>query len=288
MSINSENIFTNGALIQIRTSIYIGRKKMSFDQMEGLPTEIVRGVHDLFEKGFKEKLEAVRSYDLDTRRHIDRPAYSVPFPINGVYFVPNNKIDEVYAYLDSRKQGREELIQDVLDNYEAAINSFADKYPDYYARARYKYPTVSQLRSKYNYSYGTFFISPVAANKRSKEEFDQTIKEMRQDVINTIYSELIDRTNTLKRQSSEGKMNQRTFNNLSKFLEEINSVYSQFVDRDDLKNMIAKVKAETLGITAEDLRDNNSQREKFHKAMTKLTNEIQALPDVEMKRSLDF
>jgi septal ring factor EnvC (AmiA/AmiB activator) len=83
-------------------------------------------------------------------------------------------------------------------------------------------------------------------------------------------------------------MNQRTFNNLQKFLEQVDSTYSGFIDRADLQATLKKVKAGIKGMSADMLRDNEAQRAKFHKAISALTAEIKALPDVETRRAIDF
>jgi hypothetical protein len=292
--INESNIFNKGMLISLRTGAYAGRKKLSADQLKDLPKEIVRGVHDLFEHVFKEKLEGIMNFDGHTRSTVK--AMSVPFPIDGVYFLSFNKIEGVIEYLDARKEQRKELVEEVLDKYNDAIASFAEKYPDYYRRAKDKYPTKATLATRFYSDYQFIKISAPDKNpmispeqyKREMQKFSETVAEMKKEVVGTIYQTMTELTERLKRQSKDGKMNQRTFNNLGKFLEQINDVYSEFVDRGDLKAVLDKIKAETIGVTADSLRDNDSQRKKFHKAISALTEEIKALPDVDMKRAIDF
>lgn len=293
-TINENNIFEKGMLISLNLGNYAGRKKLSDDQLENLPKEIVRGVHDLFEKAFKEKLDAITKHDAETRGNLKMQ--SVPFPIDGIYFLSYDRIEKMIAYLDERKQSRWVLVEEVLANYEAAKDSFANKYPAYYAKAQYKYPTKARLAQRFYFEYQFLKISAPDKNplispeqyKREMEKFKQTINEMKQEVVGIIYQSLSDLTNRLKRQSKDGKMNQRTFNNLHKFLDQIDGVYGEFIDRKDLQDTLKKVKAEIKGMSADMLRDNDAQRKKFNKAMTALTNEIQALPDVETKRAIDF
>ena len=292
--INENNIFEKGMLINLKTGAYAGRKKLSADQLKDLPKEIVRGVHDLFEHAFKEKLEGIMNFDGATRAYVK--TFSVPFPIDGVYFLAFEKIDNIIEFLDRRKEQRLEMVEDVLNRYEDAITAFAVKYPDYYKRAKDKYPSKSRLAERFYFDYQFLKISApdksplISAEqyKREMQKFGETISEMKKEVVGTIYQTMIELTERLKRQSKDGKMNQRTFNNLGKFLEQINDVYADFLDRDDLKAALDKVKKETLGITADGLRDNDAQRKKFNKAISALTEEIKTLPDIELKRSIDF
>jgi hypothetical protein len=293
-TVNENNIFEKGMLISLNLGAYAGRKKLSDDQLENLPKEIVRGVHDLFEKGFKEKLDAISKHDAETRGNLK--SNCVPFPIDGIYFLAYDRIENMIAYLDERKISRWTLVEEVLEHYEDAKNDFAKKYPTYFAKAQYKYPSKTKLAGRFYFEYQFLKISAPDKNpmispemyKREMEKFRQTVSTMKQEVVGIIYQSLFDLTNRLKRQSKDGKMNQRTFNNLHKFLEQVDSTYTEFIDRKDLQDTLQKVKAEIKGMSADMLRDNDAQRAKFHKAISALTNEIQTLPDVEAKRAIDF
>lgn len=293
-TVNENNIFEKGMLISLKLGAYAGRKKLSSDQLENLPKEIVRGVHDLFEKAFKEKLEAISSHDMETRNTLK--SKSVPFPIDGVYFLSYDRIEEIINYLDERKLSRIELVKEVLNNYEDAKDAFAKKYPKYYVTAQNKYPHKSQLMGRFYFEYQFLKISAPDKNpmispemyKKEMEKFRHTISVMKQEVVGIIYQSLTDLTLRLKTQSKDGKMNQRTFNNLHKLLEQIDGTYSEFIDRKDIQDTLKKVKAEIKGMSADMLRDNDLQRNKFHKAISALTKEIQALPDIETKRAIEF
>jgi hypothetical protein len=292
--VNENNIYEKGVLINLNMGAFSGRKKLSADQLENLPKEIVRGVHDLFEKSFKLKLNAVDSHDSSTRD--DLKYWCIPFPLKGVYFLPSDRIEKVISFLEERKSSRQELIKEILDGYEDAKAVFAEKYPEYYKRAQNSYPSKSRLASRFYFEYQFLKISAPDNNslispeqyRKEMEKFRETINEMKQEVVSIVYQSLSDLTNRLKKQSKDGKMNQRTFNSLHKFLEQVDSTYTEFIDRKDLQDTLEKVKAEIKGMSADMLRDNDAQREKFHKAISALTNEIQALPDVEAKRAIDF
>ena len=294
--LNENNIFEKGMLISLNLCSYAGRKKLDQDQLKDLPKEIVRGVHNLFETAFKEKLDAISSHDTETRAELRSIEKSVPFPINGICFIPYEKIEMVIEYLDERKISRQKLVEDVLANYSSAKQTFADKYPEYYAKAQHKYLSKEKLAQKFYFQYQFLKISAPDKNpmispeqyKREMEKFRQTIQAMKQEVVGIIYQSLSELTNRLKKQSKDGKMNQRTFNNLHKFLEQVDDTYASFVDRKDLQDTLKKVKAEIKGMSADMLRDNDAQRAKFHKAISSLTKEIEALPDVEAKRAIDF
>jgi hypothetical protein len=124
--------------------------------------------------------------------------------------------------------------------------------------------------------------------KVEMKKFRDTIEEMKKEVLSIIYQVLLEKTVTLKKQCTGGKVNQGTFDSLNDVLARIDQVYADFIDRDDMKNMLDKVKKQVLGVDAEGLRSDESFKKKFGKAMTSIVNEIKSLPDIPLKRAIDF
>jgi hypothetical protein len=293
--ITEQNIYEKGMLITLNQGNYAGRKKLSKEQMGDLPTEIVRGVHDLFDKEFKSLLKEISAFDNETRHLVKRR--SVPFPIDGVYFIPSRGIESIINFLEGRKADRAALIQKAVDNYETAIENFAVKYPDYYNHAKSRYLPKHAFENRFYCKYQFLKISaPNEENSLISPElyqtemrkFRETIEEMKREVVGTIYQELLETTARLKKQCTDGKPSQRTLNSLNEYLVRIDEVYAGFVDREDLVTAIQKVKAQVLGITAEELRDSDKTRESFRKSISAVMSEIQNLPDIPLKRSIEF
>jgi hypothetical protein len=294
--INETNIYEKGMLIVLNEKGYSGRMKLSQEEIKeaGLPSDIVRAVHDLFDRGFKEKLDAIGLFDNNTRSYVK--SFSVAFPIKAVYFLRYDHIDRIVEYIESRKALRVEMVEDLVENYDQAITEFAEKFPKYYRKAQHKYPSKRDFASRFSFDYQFVQVAPPSENtkltsdqyRRAQTQFTETINAVKKDVVNTIYTELAELTIRLKRQSKDGKMNQRTFNSLSEYFTKINDIYSEFVDRQDLVEAINKIKTQVLGASADMLRDNDGQRKKFHKAISESLSEMQALPDIELKRALEF
>ena len=119
-------------------------------------------------------------------------------------------------------------------------------------------------------------------------KFKEAIDEMKGEVLSIIYSSLLEMTERLKTQCTDGKPNQRTLNNLNVFLNKIDDVYSDFIDRKDMQDTIRKIRAQVLGIDAESLRNSESAKQKFGEEIAALAKEIKALPDIPLKRAIDF
>lgn len=292
--INESNIYQKGVLVATHTGCYYGSKKLSKDQMRGLPEEIVRGVHDMFDKEFKQKINNIGRHNEETREIIKRR--SIPFPIDGVYFVPTHLIEGIVDLVTEREKEMNKLVAETVEDYDQAIANFANKYPDFYQASKAKYISKQRFAQRFYFQYQFIKISAPDEDgmispeqyKLEMRKFRETIEEMKGEVVSTIYQELTEMTNRLKKQCTNGTPNQRTFNSLARFLERVENVYGEFVERKDLKEVIGKIKAEVLGVTAESLRNSEDAKKKFGKAISAVAKEINALPDIPLKRALEF
>lgn len=293
--VNEENLFSKGMLISLKTGTYGARKKLTKEQLKDLPQEIVRGVFDMFDKKFKDYIRAVEKIGSKARGGVK--AVSVPFPISGVYFLPTTKIEGVINFLEEVKTEREKAIKEVMEELDEGIKRFKNRYPDYYAIARDSYPTKDRLQQRFYMEYQFVKIAPpdkknsiLTADmyRKEMEKFRSSIQEMKDEVISTIYGELTTMTKRLQEQCTDGKPNQRTINNVNKFLKKIDEVYSEFIDREDVKNLVGKIKRQMNGVSADNLRDSESAKKQFKKEIASLAKEIKALPDVPLTRLIEI
>jgi len=296
-TIDDKNLFSKGLLVNLKMGDWAGRAKLSDDQLKDLPKEIVRGVYDLLAGEDKEALKDLVSFDNKTRNWVK--GRTIPFPIDGVYFILGTNIEEVIQYLDERKVEREEIVNGLADRLEGGIKYFADKYPAYYkaAMAKGKYPTRQEFKKKFVFEFKFFqinlpdknlsFISP-ELYKQEMNKFKNEIDVMKQEVINIIYTELLDKTNNLYKQCADGKPSQKTLNYLQRFFETVDTVYSDFIDRKDVWEMINKVRKSIEGVEAVDLRTEESLKMSFASDMKKVVKSIKILPDVQLKRAIDI
>lgn len=293
--ITEQNLMERGMLIHLNIGGYAGRKRLDKDQIKDLPQEIVRGVHDLFDKDFKDMITEINHHADETRSYIKR--HSIPFPIEAVYFIDSKRIEEIINYLEQRKSEREELVAKVQAEYDQAVKNFADKYPDFYERAKHKYLSQEAFGARFYMKYQFIKISAPSEKdqfitpemyKAETAKWKETVEEMKKEVLSTIYEELLVATERMKKQMDKDKPNQRTLNNLAKFLDQIDTVYSDFVDRKDMLAVVKKIKTSVLGIDADMLRDSDALKNKFRNEVASLSKEIKALPNIPLKRALDF
>lgn len=292
--IDAENIYGKGVLVSVHMGGYEGRKKLSEEQLKGLPTEIVRGVHDLFDHEFKELLKEIWNHDTRIR---DGVAYrTVAFPIGGFFFLKADRVGKMIEWLEEQKQKRDELIQNAVDAYEEAITRFQEKYPEYYQRSKGSYLNKSQFQARWYFKYHFVKIAPpddssILTSEMYQEEmkkFRQSIEEMKTETLSAIASTLLDTTTRLKEQCDNNKPNQRTLTSLGKFLDRIEEVYSDFIDRKDMNAVISSIRQAAAGVSSERLRGNQQFAEEFRNQMAAAAKTIQALPDIPLKRAIDL
>lgn len=295
MPVNERNIYEKGKLITLHAGVFKGVKKMNEDQMRGLPTEIVRGFYDIFDADFKKLIKDIESFDCIARNTLKK--MSAPFPVDGFYFVMSANLEKVMDFLEERKTARRELIQVAVDNYEDAINSFAEKYPEYYQLARHRYISKNAFKDRFYFEYQLLKLAPPDENdplitpemyRKEQSKFKQNIEDMKTEVLTLIKSNLLEATARLTKQCTDGRPNQGTLDNLNRFLSRIDETFSDFIDRKDVKEMIKKVRATALGVDADALRDNDDFKTEFGTQMKKLAENIKVLPDIPLRRAIDF
>ena len=307
--ITAKNFYERGILFNLNMGTYQGRKKLSKGVLNGrgLPAEIVRGVHDIFENEFTKLLKNIMSYDCETRAAVagkgdyekGKRFTAVDFPVRGVYYVLGEDVEKVINYINRRKAEREELIKEPADQYNEAIGKFKEQYPKFYKAAEGSYPTREEFVKRFYFEFQLFqmqapskqlnFISP-ALYKDTVAKINSTVDAVKQEVVNIVYTELLNRAKQVVSQCNGrgGKPNQKTLNGFQKIFNRIEEAYADFIDRDDLFAAIAKIKEELTGIEAKKLRDNDSLRRKFKKKMIEVSETLEALPDTEMLRAIEF
>ena len=295
MKITEKNIFEKGILLQLTIGDYNSHQKMSKEQLKELPTEIVRGSYQLFDKDFKGTLDKIWNYGNQTRMEMGK--LSVPFFIHGFDFIPTTNVAKAIEIMEDRKIVRDSMVDSAAEDYEDAKAIFEERYPDYYNAAKDRYPSKNEFKNKFYMKYRLFqintpnaesgMVSP-EAYKQEMRKFKESIDEMKADVVSAIYTELVEKTKAIQSQCEKGKPNQRTLDNLNQFFQRMDDVYADFIDRKDIKDVANKIRAQLLGLDAKSLKDSSLAKDEFKRELAKATEQLKALPDIKLKRALDF
>lgn len=299
MSINYQNIFEKGLLVSLSLRGWCGKSWISDELLKDLPTEIIKGRMDLLMEEDKNFFLEIKKTDLSVISEVKK--ITIPFPIEGVYFVLEKNVNQLVQLVEKRKEARKKSIEAVVEKYEEGKKRFAEKYPEFYKSAVKcgKYPSKEALRERFKFEFKLFQISIPSSDslkgidsgilKVEMDKFKNDISEMKKEVANIICNELLMKAETLKKQSlGDSKPNQKTLNSLNEFFETISGLYSDFVDRKDVLKAVNKFKNTVGTTTAEDLRFDENFKAKFGEKIEEVAKTIQALPNIKHKRAIEF
>ena len=143
-----------GALCSLKMGRWDASVRMDKTKLgKDVPKDIVRAMQDLVE-------DRTLLKDLSTIRRMAKGLLqrnSVPFPIDGIFFVPKSKItmlDEKFSEFKSESRKR---LRKMISKYPEMKREFKKKYPDYYDES--KYPSVAQLKDKFYFHWQFFHLA---------------------------------------------------------------------------------------------------------------------------------
>lgn len=289
--VDATNVFAKGALINLKVRAWGASAKLDVTEL-GIDLEIVRAMNDLIED--KSSLKLMSSIKNEAKRHIQ--INSLPFPVDGLYFIPKDRVIEVDDYLNIKKYEYTNVLEKFIEQYDELKENFKQKYPNFYKES--KYPTKAKLMSmfQFEWTWRTFsvpdeelqMLSP-ELYRREVEKFKKEINEMKDYAVSTIGRELVQRINNLKDSCfGERRVNQGTINGINDVLEKFYTLWNGFVDDKDLRSIIKDCQNMLDGIDAESIRDNIDLKEAIGRAAGELVKNIKELPNPVVQRALDF
>lgn len=281
-----------GVLCQLKmgrwdASVRLPKSKLG----EELPKEIIRGMQDLVDD--RTLLKDLATVRRSAKGYLQRN--SLPFPIDSVFWVAKENISSIDEKFSGFKAMNDERVEIIIKSYSDMKKSFKKKYPKFYDEKNY--PTVEQLQEKFYFRWNFFQINvPDKSTKilspkvyeRETRKLREMVKEMEQMTINMIGNMLHRRIEKLAKQCDSGKINAGTVNSLEKFMKKWDDLWRDHVDEKQLKMIMARLKKEMRGTSAERLKGNENFREKLGTHLENVIEKLSAVPNFELKRSLDI
>lgn len=286
-----QDLFQEGVLCQLKMGRWDARVKLPKHKLGDVPKEIIRGVQDIIE-------DRTLLQDLATIRRTAKGLLqrtSLPFPIDGVFWVPKEKVPELDEAFKEFQAEKDTRLDNLLQNIAKMKRRFKRKYPDYYEEKYY--PGKNQLRKKF-YFYWNFFqmsipdkkagiLSP-AMVKKETEKLRGMVKQMEEMTVNIIGNMLFERVNKLSKQCAGEKINAGTVHSIERFIKRWDDLWREHVDQKQVKMIMSRLKKEMKSTTAERLKDNDDFREKMGEKMGSIMKKMKAVPDFKLKRKLDI
>ena len=223
---------------------------------------------------------------------------SIPFPVDGVYFIPKHLITTIHEVLEGYQEQYLALKQEVIELLEEIKDTYQANYPEDYDPNQY--PTRSKLESsiQFSWSFRVFNVPEVEQNGNgliSKEMYEAEVKkvkqdfiQMKEDTLKMVANEMMNRLASLKEQNDNEKLNQKTINATNALLEKWQEVWKPFVsDRDFLKAM-RDIQAFMGKVDKNILNESSRARKKLESNIKEAVETIENIDDLELKRGIEF
>lgn len=281
----------SGVLCKLKIGRWGASVKMPKNMLsKNMPKEIVRAMHDVIED--KTLLKDLATIRRTTNGWLQRN--SLMFPIEGVYWIPKNNIEEAEEKLKEFRKMYFERRDILKSNLGKEKTKFKKKYPKFFDNKYY--PSKQQIDQKFYFRWNFFMIdvpskgvkilSPSLYKKEIKK-FREMIDQMEEMTINLIGNMLFKRISTLARQCESGKINAGTVNAIDRFIKRWDKLWSDHVDEKKLKMIMIRLKKHMRTTNADRLKNNENFREKMSENLEKIIDKLQIVPDINLKRRLD-
>jgi len=271
-----ENIFEKGCLVQLSISKWGGVKKINDNQLaEMIEThEWLTATKKLVDP---ESLKPICKVGNSARTYLT--SISLPFPIQGMVFIPKEIITRVDQKLEGFKTEFNQTVTTFLDDYDKLRETAMVYLGDLFNEV--DYPV--HVEKKFSFAW-RFIILDVPNGKsgilspeiyeREKEKFIQTMEEARTMAIESLREEfgsMVERITERFTQSGDGKP--KVFKNatVESFYEFFETFKERNIFRDQqLDELVERAQAVLGGVSAESIRTNADLKENIRAGMAEV------------------
>jgi len=271
-----ENIFEKGCLVQLSISKWGGVKKINDNQLaEMIEThEWLTATKKLVDP---ESLKPICKVGNSARTYLT--SISLPFPIQGMVFIPKEMITRVDQKLEGFKTEFNQTVTTFLDDYDKLRETAMVYLGDLFNEV--DYPV--HVEKKFSFAW-RFIILDVPNGKsgilspeiyeREKEKFIQTMEEARTMAIESLREEfgsMVERITERFTQSGDGKP--KVFKNatVESFYEFFETFKERNIFRDQqLDELVERAQAVLGGVSAESIRTNADLKENIRAGMAEV------------------
>ena len=281
----TENIFQKGCLVQMSVSKWGGVKKIDKSKLSNMVEQAeydwVTATKKLVDP---ESLKPICKINNSARNWL--ATICLPFPINGMVFVPKDLINRVDEKLGEFKIKFNEAIQDFIQDYswlrETAKAYLGDLFNEI------DYPV--NIGDKFNFNWrfiildvpnGDTQILAPEVYAREKEKFIQTMEEARGMAIDALreeFAQMVGRITERFTQNGTGKP--KIFKNTT--IDGFYEYFQTFKDRNifhdhELAALVNRAQSVLNGTNVEHIRSNETLKEDIRSGMTDIEGEIDKL-----------
>lgn len=271
-----ENIFEKGCLVQLSSSVWQAERKIKLEQLVGtdVSPEWLSATKKLVNpdalKPISKVVNAARSY---------LSGASLPFPIQGMVFIPKEMISRVDEKLDRHKSSFEQAVERFLEQYEelreVAMVHLGELFNelDYPANINCKFSFVWRFVILDVPNGNTRLLAP-EVYEREKRKFVQTMEEARELAIQSLreeFSGMVKRITERFTTGPDGKPKIFKNGTVLNFYEFFETFKERNIFRDDqLAELVEQAQAVLGGQSAETIRSNDHFKDSIREDMEKV------------------
>jgi hypothetical protein len=284
-----------GVLCSIQTGFWGASAKYDKNKLgKEVPKQIVRAMQDLLDD--KMLMDDIRNIQWQAKYLVKNN--SLPFPIDGVFFLPKNQIGHINKRLEELMEEFDTRVSKFIRNYDGLIKKFKKRYPVQYKMQAKKYPSKKSLRNRFYLRWTFFSIDAPDSTagildpndyKRTVDKFQGMVDEMEEMALNVIANDLFTRLNKLRDQCTTGeKLHGKSVSSLNRFLDKWKDLWRGNIDNKRMKVIVSRLKKEMKKVEITRLKDNQNFREEFAGKLGSIMDKIDNIPNVTLKRKLDI
>jgi len=276
---NEINIFNLGTLLQFESHCWQAVKRIPKDKAKKYGKD--------FEKGWmkanknlinRKKLEDIQSYISESRKMIN--SYALPFPIKGIYFIPNNAVEKINSGLRT-----------IADEMGVRVEEFSQQYSEYILEAKEELGEESfneadypiNIKSRFGIYWRFFEMTvPSSITNEIKEEetkrFNDLMQQAKTEAVIALregFAEIVNHLTDTLSGKIDGEERRIRATSLEKVSEFFNEFQSKNVFKDsELELLIKKAKEVVRGVSPKDLRDDNSLVKLIHNQLGEIKEQL--------------
>jgi len=233
-----DKLFSTGVLI----SIHISRWSMSTSLKES-DLEIEK-VPDIIKLGKKMLVKPVlfnQFAQIEQRARLYLKRMSNRFPIAEAHFVAFHNLEEVRKQLETYKEEFNILVDSFVENYEQYKTEALAAYPEYADVLRPAYPSVNEIRGKFNFEYSEFRIN--MPNELQEVNIRVLLEEEAQ--VAATVNEAKEHYNQQAAKQLE-QITNFVDNSIKELRESVNSVFAVIINKINKGDVVSDVNKNTL------------------------------------------
>jgi hypothetical protein len=273
-----ENMFEKGCLVQLSISKWGGVKKIDHNKLAEMieAHEWLTATKKLVDP---ESLKPICKVGNAARSYLT--SVSLPFPFQGMVFIPKEMITRVDNRLEEFKAEFNEAVTAFIHDYDRLRNTAMVYLGDLFNEVDYPFDIGKRFSFAWRFiildvpNGKTGILSP-EVYEREKEKFIQTMEEARSMAIESLreeFASMVERITDRFAESADGKPKVFKNGTVESFYEFFETFKERNIFRDEqLSELVERAQAVLSGVSVENIRTNGQLKETIRAGMAEIEN----------------